>query len=294
MTGTPPGAGGGVPPVGEQAPVCPRHPDRVSYVRCQRCERPVCPECQVPAAVGIQCVDCVREQRRTGPRARTSVGAPLGDGRPRLTYAVLGILVAVFLAQIASDNRVTVELAFVPALSAAEPYRFLTLALVHSPSFLGHILLNGLVLWTVGREAELMLGHWRYLAVLALTTVGGSVAILWLTAVEDFARPTVGISGAVFGLFGAALALEWRQGRPVGRQLLVLLGFALLGIVLPSISWQGHLGGLVTGVAAGAVLVFAPRRRRVTWQIAGLVAVLAVLVALTVARWATVPAGVLV
>jgi membrane associated rhomboid family serine protease len=265
----------------------------VSYVRCQRCERPVCPECQVPAAVGIQCVDCVREQRRLTPRARTSVGAPLGDGRPRLTYAVLGILVAVFLAQIASDNRVTAELAFVPALSMAEPYRFLTVALVHSPGFVGHLLLNGLVLWTVGREAELMLGRWRYLAVLALTTVGGSVAILWLTAVEDFARPTVGISGAVFGLFGAALALEWRQGRPVGRQLVVLLGFALLGIVVPSISWQGHLGGLVTGVAAGAVLVFAPRRGRTTWQIAGFALIVAVLVALTLVRWATVPPAVL-
>ena len=42
-------------------PTCPRHPDRVSYVSCQRCGRPTCPECQVPAAVGVHCVDCARQ-----------------------------------------------------------------------------------------------------------------------------------------------------------------------------------------------------------------------------------------
>jgi dihydrofolate reductase len=62
----------------EQVPVCPRHPDRVSYVRCQRCERPVCPECQRPAAVGVQCVDCVREQSRGVRSARTVFGGAVG------------------------------------------------------------------------------------------------------------------------------------------------------------------------------------------------------------------------
>ncbi|MGF1645675.1 MAG: rhomboid family intramembrane serine protease [Kineosporiaceae bacterium] len=261
----------------------------MSYVRCQRCERPACPQCQVPAAVGIQCVDCVREQRRSVPSARTALGAPLGDGRPRLTYGLLVVLLVVFLAQLASGSRVTAELALVPALSQAEPWRLLTVALVHSPGFLGHILLNGLILWSVGREAERMLGAWRYVAVLVLTTLGGSVAILWLTPVESFGVPTVGISGAVFGLFGAALALEWRQGRPVVRQLVVLLAFAMLGIVLPSISWQGHLGGLVIGVAAGVVLAAAPRRSRTRWQIIGLVALAAVLVAFVLLRWSSVP-----
>ena len=69
----------------EQVPVCPRHPDRVSYVRCQRCERPVCPECQRPAAVGVQCVDCVREQSRGVRSARTVFGGAVGTGRPVVT-----------------------------------------------------------------------------------------------------------------------------------------------------------------------------------------------------------------
>ena len=63
-------------------PVCPRHPDRESYVRCQRCMRPTCPECQRPAAVGIQCVDCVAEGAKTVRQARTVFGGAVTDGRP--------------------------------------------------------------------------------------------------------------------------------------------------------------------------------------------------------------------
>ena len=84
---------GGLPPetpgVGHPAaapPVCPRHPDREAYVRCQRCGRPTCPECQRPAAVGIQCVDCVREAARTAPGQRTVFGGRATDGRPVVSY----------------------------------------------------------------------------------------------------------------------------------------------------------------------------------------------------------------
>jgi membrane associated rhomboid family serine protease len=209
-----------------------------------------------------------------------------------LTTGLLAVLVAVFLAQLAAP-QVTRELAFVPALSRAEPWRFLTVALVHSTSFPVHLLLNGLVLWSVGREAELVLGRWRYLAVIALTTFGASVAILWLTPFDSWLTPTVGISGAVFGLFGAIVALEWRQGRPIVRQLAVLVAFALVGIIVPSISWQGHLGGLVVGVLAGLALVAAPRRRRTGWQVAALTAVAVGLAVLVGMRWATAPPGAL-
>ena len=71
----------GATPTGEP-PVCPRHPDRVSYVRCQRCGRPACPECQRPAAVGVQCVDCVREAARSAPVIRTTLGGRVRGDRP--------------------------------------------------------------------------------------------------------------------------------------------------------------------------------------------------------------------
>ena len=68
------------PPAPADAPVCPRHPDRVAYVRCQRCDRPVCPACQVPSPVGVHCVDCARQAqgRRRGPRTILG-GRPSAD-----------------------------------------------------------------------------------------------------------------------------------------------------------------------------------------------------------------------
>lgn len=273
-------------------PVCPRHPDRVSYVRCQRCERPVCPDCQRPAAVGVHCVDCVRAQPAAA--ARTVAGARLGSGRPVVTEAVLGVLVLVYLGQLVLP-QLTGTLGFVPILSRAEPWRFLTAGLVHSPGLPLHLLLNGFALWSIGREVEHVLGRWRYGVLLALSTVAGSVGVLWLTRVEPGAwdGTTVGASGAVFGLLGAGVLLEHRRGRRVGSQVGVLVVLAAAGFLLPGISWQGHVGGLVGGLMVGAVLVLAPRRRRTRWQVLGLVAATGVLVGLTVLRWALVDPAVL-
>src|SRR5665811_2375455 len=84
-------------------PVCPRHLDRVSYVRCQRCGRPTCPECQQPAAVGIQCVDCVREGQKSIRMPRTQFGAKVTPGgRPVVTLTIIAICAAVWLLQMAS------------------------------------------------------------------------------------------------------------------------------------------------------------------------------------------------
>ena len=271
-------------------PVCPRHPDRVSYVRCQRCERPVCPACQRPAAVGVHCVDCLRAQPAVS--ARTVAGARVGDGRPVVTQALLVVLVATWLGQLVQP-QLTGLLGFVPILSTAEPWRFLTAGLVHSPGLPLHLLLNGFALWSVGREVEGVLGRWRYAVLLALSTLASSVGVLWLTPVAPGAwdGTTVGASGAVFGLLGAGVLLERRRGRQVGPQVAVLLVLAVAGFLLPGISWQGHVGGLVGGLLVGAVLVMAPRAHRSRWQVIGLVAVLAVLVGLVALRWALVGPG---
>src|SRR6187455_8320 len=99
-------SGAGQPPVGSGPmtppavpPVCPRHPDRESYVRCQRCGRPTCPECQRPAAVGIQCVDCVAEGARSVRQVRTVFGGAVTDGRPVATMTIIGICLVVFVLQ---------------------------------------------------------------------------------------------------------------------------------------------------------------------------------------------------
>src|SRR5437764_9707465 len=93
------------------APVCPRHPDVVSYVRCQRCERPVCPECQRPAPVGVQCVDCVRQQARGTRTARTVFGGIASQGRPVVTLTIIGACVGLFLLQLGTHDEVTRNLA---------------------------------------------------------------------------------------------------------------------------------------------------------------------------------------
>ncbi len=295
-----------------EAPVCPRHPDREAYVRCQRCGRPTCPECQRPAAVGIQCVDCVREGSRTVRQARTVFGGAVTDGRPLATMWIIGICVAVYVLQRVVPG-LTDEVAFVPAYGLSEPWRFVTSAFAHGSVL--HIAFNMYALWIMGTYLEPMLGRARFIALYLLSAFGGSVFYLLLAAPQSVSEalrdgagawwtPAVGASGAVFGLFGAFLVLQRRLGRSAAG-MYVLIGInAVIGFVIPNIAWQAHLGGLATGAAAaaviayagrrgadptaGAVAVNAARRKAGPLQWAGLAAILVLLLLLTVLKYASV------
>ena len=97
-----------------------------------------------------------------------------------------------------------------------------------------------------------------------------------------FVTATIGASGAVFGLFGALLVVMRRLERNVSQILVFFAINAVLGFVLPNVSWEGHLGGLVVGAALGAAFAFAPKERRglVSWgAVVGVVVVLVALVA---------------
>jgi membrane associated rhomboid family serine protease len=284
---TPPG--GSPSEIGAE-PVCPRHPDRVSYVRCQRCDRPVCPQCQRPAAVGVQCVDCVREQARTMPTARTVFGGRVREGRPVVTLALIGACVVVFLLQMVPGSDITRRFAFAPVLADVEPWRFLTSAFLHSTGFLPHIAFNMLVLYQVGPYLEERLGRLRFLALYLVSAAGGSVGFL---ALADPTNPfswnagVVGASGAVFGLFGALVLVQRHLGG-TSQGLLVMIGLNFfLGFVIPNVAWQGHLGGLLTGAALGAAMVAPVKRHRAVVQVAGTVAVVLVLVAVTLWKLST-------
>jgi membrane associated rhomboid family serine protease len=282
-------------------PVCPRHPDRESYVRCQRCMRPTCPQCQRPAAVGIQCVDCVAEGARTVRQARTVFGGSVTDGRPVATMTLIGICLVVFVAQLAVPGLQD-RIAFVPILGESEPWRFLTAAFAHGG--ITHIAFNMYALWVMGSYLEPMLGRARFVAIYLLSALGGSVMYLLLSAPTTMAdvyagnygmwrTGAVGASGAVFGLFGAFLVLQRRLGRSSAGMYVIIGINAVLGFVIPGIAWQAHLGGLLTGAAVAAAIAYsgrnrgqlpAPANQRVHWFSMG--GILLVLVVLTIGKYA--------
>jgi membrane associated rhomboid family serine protease len=268
------------------APVCPRHPDRESYVRCQRCERPVCPQCQRQAAVGVQCVDCVAEQSRGVREARTTFGGRVAEGRPVVTLTIIGLCVLAFVAQQLPGLGVTQRFAFVPLLAAEQPYRFITAAFLHSPSWVLHIAFNMYALWLLGPYLEHLFGRLRFAVLYLVSAFGGSVGFLLLAGIYDGLAPTatVGASGAVFGLFGAVVVANRRLGRQMNQILVVIAINGVIGFLVPGIAWQAHLGGLLTGAAVAAVLAYAPRNRRGVVQAVGVAAVVLVLVGLAAAR----------
>lgn len=257
-------------------PVCPRHPDRISYVTCQRCGRPTCPECARTAPVGVQCVDCVAEQaKKQGSAPRVGLG-PRG---PVVTYAIIGITVLSYLLQVVLPSADWYDrLIFAPVLGHEGPWRFLTVALLHGGIL--HILMNMWALYAVGPFLEATLGRARYIALYVLSALGGSVLLTVLARGDwDLWRTgNVGASGAVFGLFGAVLVVLRRTGGNA-RPMLIVIGINLVfGFVVSGIAWQAHVGGLIVGTALGAAYAYLPRERR-RWGSVGATALAAVLIA---------------
>jgi membrane associated rhomboid family serine protease len=259
----------------------------VAYVRCQRCGRPTCPDCQRPAAVGIQCVDCVAAAARSHPRVTSRFGAPTrADSRPVVTLTIIGICVLLYVGQRASFG-VTTAWWFAPVQAASEPWRLLTAAFVHSPGSLLHIGFNMYALYIVGGYLEPMLGRLRFVVLYLVSALGGSVGYLLLATVPGgWTTPTVGASGAVFGLFAAILVLNRSLGRETGGIVALLLINGAIGFLVPGIAWQAHLGGALTGAALAGILALTAAKgrersavRRRAWQwpaYAGVVLVLVV------------------
>lgn len=257
---------------------CYRHPDRQSFVLCQRCMRTICPECQTQAAVGVICPECMREQRATQTSAQKKAErrwsrAPMAVGtqRPTATYAIIVITAAVFVLQLlipAIEGMFAFNSAYVIPSIAFEPWRLFTAIFLHSSFF--HIGLNMLALWMIGRSLEPLLGHGRFVALYLLSGLGGSVGVALIAP----GTWVVGASGAVFGLLGALLVI----GRHLGANItgiLIVLGINLVIGFVPgyNIAWQAHVGGLVVGAVIGLVFARTRTRARQPLQIGLLVAI---------------------
>jgi len=298
------------------ATVCYRHPRRECHVRCVRCDRYICPDCMREASVGFQCPECVREGSKSVRTAQTVFGGRVTTGRPIATITLIAINVAVYIGQLVSPpltNKLSaigreligpqgVSYVWQPGATApyhnagiayGEWYRLLTAAFVHEPpAYLGgfgilHIAFNMWWLWLLGQVIEAHLGRVRFLALYLLSAVGSSVAV-FLIAPNSAA---IGASGAIFGLVGGYYVMTRRlHSDPVGSGR--LLWTFLIWMVLSAwfASWQGHLGGLITGLAAGSVIALVPAGTRRNWyQAAGLVLIGVILIGLT--AWQTTRVG---
>ena len=237
---------------------CYRHPNRETRLSCSECGRPICTDCMTMAPVGLRCPDHSGQPQGV---ARVTKGARRfgyeGVGAI-VTKALIGINVLVFLANLgqgASLNRNGGELyidglLFGPIIAANDEWwRLMTAAFLHGNAI--HIGMNMLMLWWIGAPVEEALGRARYLALYLVSALAGSAGALLLTP-EAF---TVGASGAIFGILGAALVFERQRNYVLGGSAMSIIALNLiLTFAIPNISIGGHLGGLVGGALCALAL----------------------------------------
>lgn len=277
-------------------PVCYRHPDRETGVRCTRCERPICPQCMVSASVGFQCPDCVREGSGTGhapavARPRTVAGGTVAADPRLLTKILIGINIAVFIAVQAKTSLLN-DLVLIgewppkpyqptSGVVEGEWYRFVSSMFTHEAIW--HIGFNMLSLWWIGGPLEAALGRARYLALYFVSGLAGG-ALTYLLVNPSTA--SLGASGAIFGLFGATAVLMRRLNYDMRPVIALLVINLIITFGWGGIAWQAHIGGLVAGVVTGYAMVHAPRQRRALIQYGTCALVLAVAVVLMLVRTA--------
>ncbi|MFC1417612.1 rhomboid family intramembrane serine protease [Streptacidiphilus cavernicola] len=260
-------------------PECYRHPGRETGVSCTRCERPVCPECRVDAAVGFQCRDCVRGAGAGTRVARTEFGGGLVRDGALVTKILIGINVVVWLLgwKVLSTAELNRLYLWGPGVAAGQWYRVVTSVFLHT--WLPHLLMNMWSLWVLGPPLERLLGRWRFLALYLVSGLAGSALVL-LAAPQTF---TLGASGAIFGLLGALLVIQRKRGGALGPIVAIVVVNLVATFSIPGISWEAHIGGLVAGLLIGFGLAHAPQRNRVLVQAGTVLVVLAAVLVATLA-----------
>ncbi|MEW1585113.1 rhomboid family intramembrane serine protease [Micromonospora vinacea] len=291
-------------------PVCYRHPGRETYVRCTRCDRPICPDCMRDASVGHQCPECVNEGRRSVRPARTAFGGGTAGRHGYVTKALIAVNVLFLLLSIASARggdaavggagfgglmggstpltewgavlgRAYLSDYTLGGIAEGQWYRLVTAMFLHYGVL--HLLLNMWALWVLGRSLEANLGRVRFAALYLIAGLGGNVAAYLFSSPR---AATVGASTAVFGLFAALIIIERRLGRDISRIIPILVINLVFTLAVPGISIPGHLGGLVVGALMALVLAYAPRSRRTLVQVTGGAIILLILLALVLFRTA--------
>jgi membrane associated rhomboid family serine protease len=248
---------------------CYRHPSRETGVSCSSCGRPICPDCMTTTAVGMRCPECAKQGTKV-MRLRDTVS------RPRVTYALLAINVVAFLAEQGQFTIAGTEIhgklidegvLFRAAISVNHQYwRLISSGFLHEN--LLHIGFNMYLLYLLGLMLEPAIGSVRFAAVYFTSLLVGSFGALLATA-----SPSLGASGAIFGLMGA-MVVELRARRlsvmesGIGGLIIINLIFSF---TFANISVGAHIGGLIGGALAGAAFRVAGDR----YKALGLLACLA-------------------
>jgi membrane associated rhomboid family serine protease len=232
---------------------CYRHPSRETGVSCSNCGNPICPDCMTATPVGMRCPDCAGQRQRVHTMRSMHVD-------PIATYVLIAINVLLFLGSGAGgsfltgsggNTRVFLDLAlFGPAVDQGDYWRLVTSGFLHSG--LLHIGFNMYILYWLGTMLEPSLGHARFVALYLTSLLAGSFGALVLSP----NAVTVGASGAVFGLMGAAFVMQRARGidpMQSGIGPVILLNLAI-SFIIPNISIGGHIGGLVGGALAAFVM----------------------------------------
>jgi membrane associated rhomboid family serine protease len=226
------------------------------------------------ASVGFHCPECSRQGKQRVYTARTIMG---GASSPIVTQILIGINVVVFFVG-ASNRFFTIDYGVLGSaplrftdgtfklvgVGHGEWYRLITGGFLHANIL--HLGMNMFALWILGSQLEAAVGRLQFAVVYGSALLAGSFGVMLLSPHE----PTVGASGAIFGLLGLALAAQRSQGINIwqsglGGILLINLAFTF-GI--PGISIGGHIGGLAGGYLCGAALYeIGPRLRNVTLSV---------------------------
>ena len=281
-----------VPPAG--TPVCYRHPGRETYIRCNRCDRPICPDCMREAAVGHQCPECVAEGRRTQRQTRTAFGGSTLGRQGYVTITLIAVNVLMLLLSLASSRNpggavagggfggllggqtpLMDKLAVIGqcgdprvgplapcGVASGEYYRLFTAMFMHYGAL--HLLMNMYALWILGRSLEAFLGPVRFLALYLVAGLGGNVAAY----VFQPGALSAGASTAIFGLFAALFLVLRKLGLNAAAVLPIIIVNLVFTLTVPGISIAGHLGGFVVGGLIGAGLAYAPKEGRSAVQAA--------------------------
>ena len=249
-----------------------------------------------PAAVGFQCPTCVQEGSRTTRSGRTAYGGRRSDNPALTSQVLIAVNVVVWLLIVVTgwrDSPLIDQLALLPqsafdrttgqiitGVSDGAPWLLLTSMFAHVDVW--HIGFNMLALYALGPGLEAAIGRTRFLLVYFVSGLAASATVMWLS---DPYSQTLGASGAIFGLMGALIVVAVKVRGDV-RSILtwVAINFLITVVFAGSISWQGHLGGFVTGLLVGGIIVYAPKQRRALWQAVGIGAVCVLVVVAVLTR----------